>query len=84
MSKKLNSCLLCGAVALFTAAKPVSAQTPPNLGLRLFAGLSARGTNRCRMHPKASTGAVGCAETFGTRLRVAARAKHLNATQMTN
>jgi formylglycine-generating enzyme required for sulfatase activity len=39
----LNSWLWCGTIALFTAAKPLPAQTPPNLGLRLFAGLNITG-----------------------------------------
>jgi formylglycine-generating enzyme required for sulfatase activity len=42
--KTLNLWLWYATVALLTAAKPVSAQTPPNLGLRLFAGVSITGT----------------------------------------
>jgi formylglycine-generating enzyme required for sulfatase activity len=42
--KTLISWLWCGTFALLTAAKPVSAQTPPNLDLRLFAGVTITGT----------------------------------------
>ena len=42
--KTLNSWLMCGTAVLVTAAKPVSAQTPPILGLHLFAGVSITGT----------------------------------------
>jgi formylglycine-generating enzyme required for sulfatase activity len=43
ITKTLNSWLWCGTLALPTAAMPVSAQTPPSLGLRLFAGVSITG-----------------------------------------
>jgi formylglycine-generating enzyme required for sulfatase activity len=42
--KTPNSWLWCGIVALLTAAEPVAAQTPPSLGLRLFAGVNITGT----------------------------------------
>jgi formylglycine-generating enzyme required for sulfatase activity len=42
--KTSNLWRLCGAVALLTAVKTVSAQTPPTLGLRLFAGVNITGT----------------------------------------
>ncbi len=38
-----NSWLLCGTVALLTTASPLSAQSPPTLGLSLFAGVNITG-----------------------------------------
>jgi len=42
--KALHSWLLFGTVAFLTATNPALAQTPPSLGLRLFAGVSITGT----------------------------------------
>ena len=42
--KSLNSWLLCGTTALLVAANAAFSQTPPTLGLRLFAGVNISGT----------------------------------------
>jgi formylglycine-generating enzyme required for sulfatase activity len=42
--KKLNLWLLHGIVVLLAASSPLSAQTPPSLNLRLFAGVNVTGT----------------------------------------
>jgi len=44
MIKSLNPCILCGIAALLVTADPGAAQTPPNLDLRLFAGVNITGT----------------------------------------
>jgi formylglycine-generating enzyme required for sulfatase activity len=43
MLKTWTSCLLLGIATLFAATDPVLAQTPPSLGLRLFAGVNISG-----------------------------------------
>jgi formylglycine-generating enzyme required for sulfatase activity len=42
--KTLNSCLSCGALVLLHFATAASAQNPPSLELRLFAGVNITGT----------------------------------------
>ncbi len=43
MLKNLNKFLLLGTAAMFGAVRPVTAQTPPGLGLNLFAGVNITG-----------------------------------------